>query len=125
MSDRPPDHNAPTPPAKRARLGLGIDETAENGETAPVATSASTSTMSSSSSASSPQLPPLSLSILGVEPLDEFILDVADFVHHMINTRPPEAGTVEVEAKIGVLRDKVSGQRLRLPVRVETSSSYI
>ncbi|KNZ73077.1 mRNA-capping enzyme subunit beta [Termitomyces sp. J132] len=65
-------------------------------------------------------LPPLSLSILGVEPLDEFIKEIADFVHHMIVNRPDVAGTVEVEAKIGVLRDKASGQRINLPVLVES-----
>ncbi|KAF8631696.1 hypothetical protein AX15_002245 [Amanita polypyramis BW_CC] len=65
-------------------------------------------------------LPPLSLSIVGVEPLDEFIKEIADFVHHMIMTRPDYAGSkVEVEAKVGVLRD-TTGQRLALPVLVET-----
>lgn len=72
--------------------------------------------------ASSSDLPPLSLSILGVEPLDEFIREVADFVHHLIKTRPAELqGEIEVEAKIGVLRDKATGNRLQLPVLVETS----
>jgi len=72
---------------------------------------------------SNPNLPPLSLSILGVEPHDEFIREIADFVHHMIMTRPDFGGAdakVEVEAKIGVLRDKMSGRRLVLPVLVET-----
>lgn len=67
-------------------------------------------------------LPPLSVSILGVEPLDEFIGEIADFVHHMIMSRPnvgPDA-RVEVEAKVGVLKDKVSSTRLMLPVLVET-----
>lgn len=71
-------------------------------------------------------LPPLSLSILGVEPLDEFIKEIADFVHHMIMTRPdmgPDA-KIEVEAKVGVLRDRASGQRLALPLLVETSTCY-
>jgi len=76
---------------------------------------------SQSTSPPSPHLPPLSLSILGVEPLDEFIREVADFVHHMIVTRPPnQQGLVEVEAKVGVLKDKATGQRLQLPVLVET-----
>jgi polynucleotide 5'-triphosphatase len=67
-------------------------------------------------------LPPLSLSILGVEPLDEFIKEIADFVHHMIQTRPDLPGaSVEVEAKVGVLRDKVTGLRIAPPVLVETS----
>ncbi|RDB19032.1 mRNA-capping enzyme subunit beta [Hypsizygus marmoreus] len=65
-------------------------------------------------------LPPLSLSILGVEPLDEFIKEIADFIHHMIMTRPDMGGNVEVEAKIGVLRDKMTGQRIALPVLVES-----
>lgn len=66
-------------------------------------------------------LPPLSVSILGVEPLDEFIREVADFVHHMIMTRAPDLqGQVEVEAKIGVLKDKGTGRRIVLPVLVET-----
>ncbi|CAL1712487.1 unnamed protein product [Somion occarium] len=74
------------------------------------------STMPPNSSA----LPPLSLSILGVEPLDEFIVEVADFIHHMIRTKPEGPGLVEVEAKVGVLRDKGTGQRLQLPILVET-----
>lgn len=77
--------------------------------------------------ASSTTLPPLSLSILGVEPLDEFIKEIADFVHHMIMTRPdmgPDT-KIEVEAKIGVLRDAVSRQKLILPLLVETSKFYL
>jgi hypothetical protein len=70
-------------------------------------------------------LPPLSLSILGVEPVDEFMKEVADFVHYTIHKRPRSEpnvkSRVEVEAKVGVLRDKSSGQRLALPVLVETS----
>jgi hypothetical protein len=67
-------------------------------------------------------LPPLSLSILGVEPLDEFIKDIADFVCHMIMTRPEALdGAIEVEAKIGLLKEKgFGGQRMKLPVRVES-----
>ncbi|KAJ3867706.1 MAG: CYTH-like domain-containing protein [Lentinula lateritia] len=64
-------------------------------------------------------LPPLSLSILGVEPLDEFIKEIADFIHHMIISRPDLPGNVEVEAKIGLLRER-GGGRLSLPVLVET-----
>ncbi|KAJ3513490.1 hypothetical protein NLJ89_g2911 [Agrocybe chaxingu] len=68
-----------------------------------------------------PLLPPLSLSILGVEPLDEFIREIADFVHHMVMTRPDLPNSkVEVEAKIGVLRERSTGHRLSLPVLVET-----
>src|SRR6266498_2819321 len=65
------------------------------------------------------ELPALSLSILAVEPVDEFIKEIADFVLHTIMTRPdiPNA-RVEVEAKIGILRERSSGQRLALPVLV-------
>ncbi|EIN12927.1 mRNA capping enzyme [Punctularia strigosozonata HHB-11173 SS5] len=77
--------------------------------------------LSPSSNSNGHPLPPLSLSILGVEPLDEFIHEIADFVHHMIMTRPEHlGGSVEVEAKIGVLKDKQSGMRLQFPVLVET-----
>ncbi|KAF9077505.1 mRNA capping enzyme [Rhodocollybia butyracea] len=65
-------------------------------------------------------LPPLSLSILGVEPLDEFIKEIADFIHHMISSRPDLPGNVEVEAKIGILRERGGGGRVFLPVLVET-----
>lgn len=67
-------------------------------------------------------LPPLSLSILGIEPMDEFIREVADFIHHMIATRTERVGNVEVEAKVGILRDKATGQRFKFPVLVETST---
>ena len=74
-------------------------------------------------------LPPLSLSILGVEPIDEFIKEVADFVYYMISTRPQSdpnmKSRVEVEAKVGVLRDKSSGLRLALPILVETSAPFL
>ncbi len=67
--------------------------------------------------------PALQPSILGVEPLDEFIREVADFIHYHITNRPPDTGgAVEVEAKIGVLKDRTSGQRLQLPVLVETGA---
>jgi len=67
-------------------------------------------------------MPPLSLSILGVEPMDEFIREVADFIYHMIGMLPRDTpgATVEVEAKIGILRDRLSGNRLNLPVLTET-----
>ncbi|KAG1792952.1 CYTH-like domain-containing protein [Suillus plorans] len=97
-----------SPPLKRARHDdQSFEATKVNQSSVP-------STMNTS-------LPPLSLSILGVEPLDEFIREIADFVHHMIVTRPvyPDA-KIEVEAKLGVLRDRTSGQRMVLPVLVET-----
>jgi hypothetical protein len=77
------------------------------------------------SSSGQQQLPALSLSILGVEPMDEFIKEIADFVHHMVMSHSQEMSNakVEVEAKIGVLRERASGQRLALPVLVETSTS--
>lgn len=71
-------------------------------------------------------IPPLSLSILGVEPVDEFIREIADFIYHMIGmrSRDPPGAMVEVEAKIGILRDRLSGNRLNLPVLTETSSVH-
>jgi hypothetical protein len=61
-----------------------------------------------------------------VEPIDEFIREVADFVHHTITTRPAELqGDIEVEAKIGILRDRGTGNRLQLPVLVETSTVIV
>ncbi|KXN82860.1 mRNA-capping enzyme subunit beta [Leucoagaricus sp. SymC.cos] len=67
-------------------------------------------------------LPPLSLSILGVEPLDEFIKEIADFVHHMIMVVSPgyPPGKIEVEAKVGILKERTSERRLEMPVLVES-----
>jgi len=101
------------PPPKRVRYN---DESSEATKINQPASAPFTMSTPGSS------LPPLSLSILGVEPLDEFIREIADFVHHKIITRPnmhPQA-KVEVEAKLGVLRDRSSRQRLMLPVLVET-----
>ncbi|KAJ7069902.1 CYTH-like domain-containing protein [Mycena amicta] len=68
----------------------------------------------------SEHLPPLSISILGVEPLDEFIKEIADWVHFQISNAPPDVqGKIEVEAKVGILRDR-SNQRLMLPILVES-----
>lgn len=44
----------------------------------------------------------------------------------MIATRPDHLhGNVEVEAKVGVLKERISGQRLALPILVETSTCYV
>ncbi|KAF7299126.1 mRNA-triPase domain-containing protein [Mycena indigotica] len=86
-------HHTESPPRKRARTG-----SVENGGS----------------------MPPLSLSILGVEPLDEFIKEIADWVHYQIQNAPPDVqGKIEVEAKVGILRDR-SNQRLMLPILVES-----
>lgn len=70
----------------------------------------------------SSQLQPLSLSILGVEPLDEFIREIADFIHSKIATRPPDLeGHIEVEAKLGLLKYREADLRVAFPVRSETS----
>ncbi|KAI0755353.1 mRNA triphosphatase CET1 [Daedaleopsis nitida] len=75
----------------------------------------------SDASEGSSGLPLLSPSIIGVEPLDEFIREIADFIHYQIYNRPQDApGVVEVEAKIGILKERGSSQRLQLPVLVET-----
>jgi polynucleotide 5'-triphosphatase len=109
------------PPSKRPRHSSTSQPNGNSNANTPTAASGQSTTGTSA------QLPPLSLSILGVEPLDEFIKEVADFVHFMISTRPEPSlnAQVEVEAKIGVLRDRLSGQRLMLPVLVETSESQV
>ena len=66
-------------------------------------------------------LPPLSLSILGVEPTDEFIREVADWTHAQILVGREMGGQVEVEAKLGVLKFPQSEERINYPVLVETS----
>jgi polynucleotide 5'-triphosphatase len=44
----------------------------------------------------------------------------------MIATRPDHLhGNVEVEAKVGLLKERISGQRLALPILVETSTSHV
>ena len=106
--------SASPPPLKRARRGQTPEQPTNGTQNY------------ASGSGSGTSLPPLSLSILGVEPLDEFIKEIADFIHHMIATRPDHLhGNVEVEAKVGVLKERISGQRLALPVLVETSTSYV
>lgn len=75
-----------------------------------------------SSGGMSAPLKPLSLSILGVEPLDEFIREIADWIHELIMTRNPNLqGHVEVEAKLGLLKSRNMDTRVEYPVRVETS----
>lgn len=65
---------------------------------------------------------PLSLSILGVEPLDEFIREIADWIHELIMNRNPNMkGHLEVEAKLGLLKSRETDSRIYQPVRVETS----
>lgn len=67
-------------------------------------------------------LKPLSLSILGVEPLDEFMREIADWIHGLIMSRPQDlGGQIEVEAKLGVLKYKHEDARVNFPVLVETS----
>ena len=68
-------------------------------------------------------LRPLSLYIIGVEPTDEFILEIADWIHSLIKARPAGLdGQIDVEAKLGVLKYKDANTRLKHPVRVETST---
>lgn len=112
-TDSESERESTPPPPKRAR---------PSGSPPNVILPATSSTTPAMNNALN--LPPLSVSILGVEPLDEFIREIADFVHHMVMNRPnmgPDA-KVEVEAKLGVLRDRVTGKRISLPVLVETSA---
>nr|GAT50585.1 predicted protein [Mycena chlorophos] len=57
--------------------------------------------------------------------MDEFIKEIADWVHFQIMNAPPDllqgkGGKIEVEAKVGLLRDTRTSQRLMLPVLVES-----
>ncbi|KAG9315747.1 CYTH-like domain-containing protein [Chiua virens] len=113
-----------TPPQKRPRPS-GSPRTSGSASTNVKHNSIPPTTSSTSTPPimNNPNLPPLSVSILGVEPLDEFIKEIADFVHHMVTTRPTNVGTdakVEVEAKLGILKDRTTGKRITLPVLVET-----
>jgi polynucleotide 5'-triphosphatase len=62
------------------------------------------------------------MSILNVEPMDEFVRDVADFIHGCIVNANLRPGTlVEVEAKIGTLVQRGTRDRIFIPARTETS----
>lgn len=55
--------------------------------------------------------------------MDEFIREVADWVHDKIGQALKQGyqGVIEVEAKLGVLKYKEGDMRMKAPVRVETS----
>ena len=61
--------------------------------------------------------PSLEPSILNAEPFDEVMRYIADWLYNTVKGH----SHVEIEAKIGVLRDKGSGHRVSLPVLTETS----
>jgi polynucleotide 5'-triphosphatase len=69
-------------------------------------------------------LPPLSPSLLGVEPLDELVREVADFVHGKIGMRAHDLGDakIEVEGRVGVIRERGGGGRIGMPVVCETGT---
>ena len=79
-------------------------------------------TSNGASGSGSSVLKPLSLSILGTEPHDDFILTIANFVHDMIMNRPKMDGHVEVEAKLGLLKPRGADERVMFPVHSETSA---
>lgn len=62
---------------------------------------------------------PLEPSFVNYEPLDEFIREVADWIHCHANGQH----NVEVEAKFGTQINDETGARLRLPILVESSKS--
>lgn len=75
-----------------------------------------------------PAYGPWEPSISNAEPHEELSREIADFLYHqvvcrndpaLINTDGP-AAVIEIEAKIGHLIDKATGQRLALPVITET-----
>ncbi|KAG8860878.1 mRNA-capping enzyme subunit beta [Tulasnella sp. 330] len=59
---------------------------------------------------------PLEPSILNAEPLDEFVLEIADWIHRVSLGKQ----NVEVEAKVGLILDSRTGERVNLPVLNET-----
>ena len=68
-------------------------------------------------------LPPMSHSFIGVEPVDEFILEIADWIHGLVTSRPPGTpGKIEVEAKLGLMKYHNGDTRIVFPVRTETST---
>lgn len=71
-------------------------------------------------------LPPMSHSFIGIEPIDEFIVEIADWIHGLVKSRPPGApGVIEVEAKLGWLKYRESDDRVQFPVRNETSKQLM
>lgn len=66
---------------------------------------------------------PLEPSFLNMEPQDEFIKEIADWVSYMSSGRP----NIEIEAKFGVVLDKGTGNRTvhRMGILVETSKYQI
>lgn len=72
-------------------------------------------------------MPPMSHSFIGVEPIDEFIIEIADWIHNLVRSRPRGGppGVIEVEAKLGMLKYKSSEERVKFPVLTETSAFLI
>ncbi|TKY88997.1 hypothetical protein EX895_002238 [Sporisorium graminicola] len=65
---------------------------------------------------SSPQQPAPERSIFGVDPLDDFVTMVGDWIY--ANGRGRQ--NLEIEGKIGQIIDQETGERIQLPVRNET-----
>ncbi|KNE72222.1 hypothetical protein AMAG_16706 [Allomyces macrogynus ATCC 38327] len=75
------------------------------------------------SAASPPRTPPTPANIFGERAIPDVHRQIADFIYMTLNEhRPPLAldAPVEIEAKLGRIIDKRTGQRLALPVRSET-----
>ena len=72
-------------------------------------------------------MPPMSHSFIGVEPVDEFVIEIADWIHNLVRNRPRGGppGVIEVEAKLGLLKYKTSEDRVQFPVLTETSKLLI
>ena len=71
--------------------------------------------------AAAPYQFPLEPSFVNYEPLDEFIREVADWIHYHANGQ----SNIEVEAKFGTHLNEETGTRLRLPILVESSKYYL
>jgi hypothetical protein len=103
---------SPSPPAKRPRYD---EQTRPNTSPEEIYNG-----LSKPSESALPR--ELSISILNVEPLDEFIKEIADFIWTKIYEANVSGNTqVEVEAKLGIIRDRRTGERIALPTMSEIS----
>lgn len=72
----------------------------------------------STSDSTNPYSHPLEPSFVNTEPQDEFTKEIADWIAYVSQGRKD----IEVEAKFGLLKDKQSGERIRLGVLTETGT---
>lgn len=62
--------------------------------------------------------------MFGVDPRDEFAVVVSEWIWQELQTIDPGDGQIEIEAKLGVLIDQTTQQRVQLPIRTETITDF-